>query len=394
MADLVFQVPAKTTFGLDAVNRVGMITSQYAERAVLVTETVLNEGKAIRRVQDLLAKKGIDCITFDELLTGAEDRVAAEILSLARASQAQAVIGMGGMNVLTVARCAAVALSEGVEIADLYEADRATADRGKPGVGRGKAHPTAYIEIPTAVRNHFMFRDFCILTESTRKSARIARTGTEVFKAALIDPRLSLTLSHKSAAAALLDVLLAAVEGYLSTKANFLSDTFLLESVRIMTEAVRAVVKDSADVRARTQAYQAALLCALGLSTAAQGPAAALTYALNAQHGIPKAWIAAVLLPHILEFHIGARPERIGKLAIALGEDVDGISAADDAAKAPRAVRRMMGQLKLSSRLRDFDLNLDDMVDVTETAADFEMVRYSPVPLSAQDLYDLVKLAF
>ncbi len=389
MADLVFQIPAKTTFGLDAVNRVGMITSQYAERAVLVSETVLNEGKAIQRVQDLLAKKGIDCITFDELLTGAEDRVAAEILSLARASQAQAVIGMGGMNVLTVARCAAAALSEGIEIADLYEVDRA-----RPATGRGKAHPAAYIEIPTAIRDHFMFRDFCVLTESSRNCARIARTGTEVFKAALLDPRLSLTLSHKSAAAALLDVLLAAVEGYLSTKANFLSDTFLLESVRIMTEAVRAAVKDASDVRARTRAYQAALLCALGLSTSAQGPAAAVTYAVNAQHGIPKAWVAAVLLPHILEFHIGARAERIGKLAIALGEDVDGISAADDAAKAPRAVRRMMGLLKLSSRLRDFDLKLDDMVEVTETAAEFEMVRYSPVPLSAQDLYDLVKLAF
>ncbi len=389
MADLVFQAPAKTIFGLDAVNRVGVITGQYANRALLVTESVLSDERSVPRARDLLAKKNIDCIIYDELLVGATDRVASEILSLARASQAHAVIGMGGMNVLTVARCASAALQRGVEIADLFEPD------GPPTSGRPeRPHEVAYIEVPTAIRDHFMFRDFCVLTDSASSSARLARTGTEALKAVLLDPRLSMTLSQKSVAASLLDVLLAACEGYLSSRANFLSDTFLLEAVRLLTDAVRMTVKDAGDIRARTRGYEAALLCALGLSTSSQGPAAALSYAINARYGVPKAWIAAVLLPHVLEFYLPARPERIGRLSVALGEDVDGISAADDAAKAPRAVRRMMGQLKLSSRLRDFDLALDDMVDVAETAAEFEMVHYSPVPLSSQELYELIKLAF
>ena len=389
MADLVFQVPAKTIFGVDVVNRVGVITAPHASRAVLVTESVLDENRAIRRVQDLLAKKSIDSFSFDELLSGPTDRHAAEVLSLARASQAQAIIGMGGMNVTTIARCAAAALHQGVGIADLFESEGPV-----HGEGHSRAHPAAYIEIPTAIRDHFMFRDFCVLTETAAGTARVARTGTQVLKAVLLDPRLSMTLSRKSTAAALLDVLLATVEGYLSNRSNFLSDTFLLEAARTMTEAVRATVKDGSDIRARTLAYEAALLCALGMSTSSQGPAAALVYALNGRYGVPKASIAAVLLPHVLEFHLAARPQRIGRLATALGEEVDGISAAEDAAKAPRAVRRMMGQLKLSSRLRDFGLELDDMVEIAESAAEFEMVRHSPVPLSSQDLYDLIKLAF
>ncbi len=389
MADLVFQVPARTTFGLDAVNRVGVVTAPHASRAVLVTETVPNGAESLQRVQDLLSKKGIDCIIFDELLSGATDRTACEVLSLARASQAHAIIGMGGMNVLTIARCAAAALDQGIEIAELFETGTPTRQRT-----HRRAHPSAYIEIPTAVRNHFMFRDFCVLTDSRSNRARMARTGPGVLKAVLLDPRLSMTLSHKSTAAALLDVLLAAVEGYLSTRSNFLSDTFMQQSVRTLVDAFRATVTDSSDIRVRTLAYESAFLCALGVSASSQGPGAALTYAISAQCGVPKAWIAAVLLPHILEFQLSARPERIGELAVALGEDVDAMSAADDAARAPAAVRQMLGRLKLSTRLRELDLKLDDMVEAAEAASEFEMVRYSPVPLSSQELYDLVKLAF
>jgi alcohol dehydrogenase class IV len=58
------------------------------------------------------------------------------------------------------------------------------------------------------------------------------------------------------------------------------------------------------------------------------------------------------------------------------------------------AVRRIIGSLGLPTRLRDFDLNLDDMVDIAGIARNFDMMNYLPRSISAEDLYELIKSAY
>jgi alcohol dehydrogenase class IV len=57
-------------------------------------------------------------------------------------------------------------------------------------------------------------------------------------------------------------------------------------------------------------------------------------------------------------------------------------------------VRRILGSLGLPRRLRDFDLKLDDMVDVAGVARSFDMLNYLPRSVSSEDLYELVKAAY
>jgi alcohol dehydrogenase class IV len=53
-----------------------------------------------------------------------------------------------------------------------------------------------------------------------------------------------------------------------------------------------------------------------------------------------------------------------------------------------------LGSLGLPTRLRDFDLNLDDMVEAASTARSFDMMNYLPRSVSAEDLYELLKSAY
>jgi alcohol dehydrogenase len=131
----------------------------------------------------------------------------------------------------------------------------------------------------------------------------------------------------------------------------------------------------------------------VGLSISTQGAGGALVYALNGRFGVPKSWLATALLPHVLDYHAGVRPEKVAKIARALGEDIPGISNQDDANQASTVTRRLIGKLSLPARLQDFDLSLDDMVEVAEIAAGLEMVGFAPVAFSQQDLYDLLKQA-
>jgi alcohol dehydrogenase len=107
---------------------------------------------------------------------------------------------------------------------------------------------------------------------------------------------------------------------------------------------------------------------------------------------VPKSWIASVLLPHVMEFYAGVAAEKLSVVAGFLGEE--GPAGAEGAARAVEAARRILGSLGLPTRLRDFDLNLDDMVEAASTARAFDMMNYLPRSISSEDLYELLKSAY
>jgi alcohol dehydrogenase len=381
MNDFVFDLPASVTFGNDAVNRVAQTAAAYGTRALLVSEPVQREQGVVRRVEDLCARRDVNLITHADIPMRATSATVSELVSIARASHAQVVIGLGGMRVLAAARAAAVAAPASNSLYRLLTGEHPA----QP--------PLPYIEIPTSFRDHFMFKGRFLITEGeTRRAVPVSATGG-VARAALFDPKLSMSLPTKYAASTMMDILLAAVEGYLSTRSAFLSDTLFLRAIDTVKEAVDDLLRSGDTVGPRERATEAGLLTAVGLSISTQGAGGALVYALNGRFGVPKSWLATALLPHVLDYHAGVRPEKVAKIARALGEDIPGISNQDDADQASTVTRRLIGKLSLPARLQDFDLTLDDMVEVAEIAAGLEMVSFAPVAFSRQDLYDLLKQA-
>ncbi len=215
MPDVLFHIPTRVVFGLDAVNRIGQLVAEYGERAFLVTEAILYEGKVINKVQDILDKKGVQNIVFDEVVPNATSKTVDDGVTLARGSHADVVIGLGGVRTLSVARCIAMTAPTAHDMDDYLSGVQP----------QGEALP--YLEVPTTCRNPFMFVDEYLMIDGRDRTGRIGRTQKGITKTALIDPKLSLTLPAKYTATTIMDTLLGCVEGLLSSRANFLSDTYL-----------------------------------------------------------------------------------------------------------------------------------------------------------------------
>jgi alcohol dehydrogenase class IV len=252
----------------------------------------------------------------------------------------------------------------------------------------------AYIEVPASYRNHFMLRDECVITDATTKHPLVVSLPEHTTHAVLVDPNLTLSMSPKYAAAAMMDTMLAAVEGYVSTRSTFFSDTLLLSSVRRLGEALYGITDTPNDPKHRVAASEAGMLTALALSATSQGVGGALAYAINSRYTVPKSWIATVLLPHVIDATVSARPEKLKQVAHALGEEARELTPSDAAYQASAAVRRIIGRLELPGRLREMDLAIDDLVDVAEVASGLEMCGSTPIPHTQSDLYNLIKLAF
>jgi len=390
MPDIAFSIPTDIRFGLDVVNRLAAVVSQYGERVLLVTEGILYEGKVIERVQGLLDKKDLQYIIYDEVVPNATSAVVDDGVKLARGAHADVIVGLGGMRTLATAKCIAM-VSPG-------EADM---DDYLSGV-QPKANALPYVAVPTTCRDHFLLTPEYLMTDSRDRTAKIGRTPPGLTRAVIVDPKLSATLPPKFTATTLMDALLAAVEGYLSSRSSFLSDTFFLRVFELIGKTVGPLRDAPDDLRLRINASMAGLLMGLGLTASRTGVGTALAYAINGRFMVPKSWICSILLPHVLEFYSAVAAEKLTVVAGYLGEEVSDGAAADPAEaasaggahRAVEAVRRILGSLGLPTRLRDFDLNLDDLVEAASAARAFDLMNYLPRAISAEDLYELLKSAY
>ena len=382
MPDLSFSIPTDVRFGLDVVNRIASVVSQHGERVLLVTEAILYEGKVIDRIQALFDKKGIQYIVYDEVVPHATSKVVDDGVSLARSARAEIVVGLGGVRTLSVAKCIAM-VSPGDADMDEYLS----------GV-QPSGQPLAYIGIPTTCRDPFLLVDEYLITDGRDRSAKIGRTQKRINKAVIVDPKLTITLPPKYTATTLMDTLLVAVEGYLCSRASFLSDTFFLRACELIGRIIDPLINQPDDLRVRMNASMAGVLASLGLTISKAGVGTALAYAINGSFMVPKSWVSSIMLPHVMEFYSGIASEKLTAVARYLGEEVDEEAPVEGANRAVEAVRRIIGSLGLPTRLRDFDLNLDDMVDIAGIARNFDMMNYLPRSISAEDLYELVKSAY
>jgi alcohol dehydrogenase len=254
--------------------------------------------------------------------------------------------------------------------------------------------PLAYIEVPTTCRDPFLFGDEYLLVDGRDRTGRIGRTQKGITKAVLIDPKLSLTLPAKYTATTIMDTLLSCIEGFLSARANFLSDTYFTRGIEMLGGLIKEGIQNVDDVRARMNASVAGLLTALGLSTSRQGIGAALSYAINARYMAPKSWVSTILLPYVMEFAVNVRGDRIAQVGRLLGEEIADLSSVEAPVRAIDAVRRTIASLGLPTRLREFDLTLDEMIEVAGAARSFDMMNYLPRVASTEDIYELIKSAF
>ncbi len=382
MPDLIFSNPHEMIFGVDVINRLGSVISRYGERVLVVTEAILYERQVIERVIELLEKKNISYIVYDEVVPNATSSTAEEALLLSRGSHADVIIGMGGVRALSIAKAVAMAATCKNDFDDFLS-----------GTRPDKA-PLAYIEVPTTCRDPFMYTDEFLVADSRDRSGKICRAQENITKCILIDPKLSLSLPAKYTATTMTDTFLSAFEGIISTRNNFFADTLFYKAIELLVRNMDQALKDPEDINMRTEAASAGMLTGLGLSMSKQGIGSALAYALNAKLMVPKSWIATILFPSVMEFSINTSSEKIAPIAGLLGEDTAGISSIDASKKAVEALRRLIGTLQLPARLRDFDLNLDDMMDITRAARSFDMMNYLSRMASDEELYEIIKQAY
>ncbi|MEQ4900120.1 L-threonine dehydrogenase [Proteus vulgaris] len=381
---------AVSTFYIPSVNKIGAGCLAEAvssmkdfgfHKALIVTDSVLNQLGVVDKVSKLLTESGIASVTYDGTAPNPTVENVEAGLALLKEHQCDCVISLGGGSPHDCAKGIALVASNGGKIAD-YE-----------GVDRSAKPQLPLISINTTAGTASEMTRFCIITDTARhiKMAIVDKNVTPILS--VNDSELMLGMPKGLTAATGMDALTHAVEAYVSIAANPITDACALKAVTMISESLRKVVDNGDDAQARENMAYAQFLAGMAFNNASLGYVHAMAHQLGGFYNLPHGVCNAVLLPHVQAYNIQAAAGRLKDIAQAMGVDVSAMSDEQGAKACIEEIRKMAKDVGIPAGLKELGVKEEDFKTLAENALKDACAITNPVQGSESDVIELFRQA-
>jgi alcohol dehydrogenase len=318
-------LPVRIRFGEGALEGLSDVLAELgAAAATVVVERPVAGVPAVRR-----ATTGLD--VFEKEPGEPTVELVDALVERMRRRPPDALVAIGGGSALDLAKAARAAYSQGVPFARLLEGDVAVAE---PRIG--------LVTVPTTSGTGSEVSGGAVVVD--RRSGRKLGVASPLMRAqhALVDPLLTLGLPPAATMQTGMDALAQAIGGVIVRNGNPGSVALGLEACGHVAAGLTAAVTDGGDRAARSQLSLGSLLAGLAMNLSDCGADHALGHALGGRLGLPHGLTVGLVLAETLDIDRAACPDRLERVADALGEPADGTA---DGSRSVRAVRRLLAAI-------------------------------------------------
>jgi alcohol dehydrogenase class IV len=390
-----FAVPPLVRFGAGRIVEVGELAALYGRHVWLVAGgTSFKASGAADACAASFASRGL---SWRQIATTSGeptvDDVAAALASLPADSAGAVVVAIGGGATIDLAQAVA-ALATNLaphELAgDAASLDAAIVDRLE-GVGRGlpiTEWPLPLVAVPTTAGTGSEATRNAVISCPRRRFKKSMRSPMMVPRAALLDPRLTLSCSRATTAAAGLDCITQLIEAFVCRFARPLPRALVLDALPRAIDALPRALDDPSDLAARAALSHAAFVSGMALANAGLGMAHGVAAALGIECGTPHGLACAVLLPVAVRVNRPVAGVDFARLERA----VDPASSGNDSAAADAfvdRVARLCRTVGVPGRLADLGLRPDRIEWLAENSGGASM-RGNPRELSVASLREIL----
>ncbi|CUX22286.1 Aldehyde-alcohol dehydrogenase [Clostridium sp. C105KSO15] len=162
-----------------------------------------------------------------------------------------------------------------------------------------------FVTIPTTSGTGSEVTNFSIITDAEKGTKYPLVTDQILPDEAILDSALIAGLPPKQTADTGIDVLTHAIEAYVSTKANDISDALSEKAICYVFTYLERAYKDGNDKVAREKMHIASTMAGMAFNTASLGLNHGIAHAAGARWHIPHGRINGILLPNIIRYNAG-----------------------------------------------------------------------------------------
>ncbi len=353
-----FFIPTVTLMGVGAHKELGkQIQTLGGKKPLIVTDKGITGAGLTEKIVNLIKEDiGLEAAVFDETIPNPTDKNVHDGLEVYKKNNCDMIITLGGGSPHDCGKGIGIVATNGGKINDYEGVDQSTKDM------------PPFIAVNTTAGTASEMTRFCIITDLSRKVKMAIVDWRVTPTIAINDPLLMQGMPPGLTAATGMDALTHAVEAYVSTIATPVTDACALKAIDLVANYLRAAVANGADMVARDKMAYAEYLAGMAFNNASLGHVHAMAHQLGGFYDLPHGVCNAILLPHVSAFNLIAKVDRFGDIAIAMGENIAGLSKREAADKALESIKKLSSDVGIPSGLEELGVKEEDLPTMAENA--------------------------
>jgi alcohol dehydrogenase len=374
----------KTIFGKGSFNEIAdACRALNASRVMLVMDASLAKTDICLRAQEILRKNRIKIFLYGDVTPEPSPSLADMGAELARKEKIGCVLGIGGGSTMDVAKAIAVLSKNEGKAVDYI------------GLNKVKKAGLPTIMVPTTSGTGSESTFTAVFTDKATKTKGGINSPFLYPHTAILDPELTLGVPPYVTAYTGMDALIHAIESFTSLKAHTMSETISLKAIELISENLRGAVFNGNDIDYREKMMTGSYMAGMGLAMAGVGAVHSLSYPMGSLYGIPHGVANACLLPYVLEYNYPGNIDKLCQVAMAMGQDAEGLSSRELASLAAEAAYDLAEDIGTPLTLKELDIPEDAIPDLVKGAMKIAVpLMNNPRPVTAEIAEEIYRQAF
>lgn len=369
------QPPGRVIFGSGMLSRLGEVCRDLGgSRVLLVTDPGLETAGHPQRAATSIEAAGLSVHTFDGVKENPTEREVAAGVRFARERRIDLIVAVGGGSSMDCAKGVNFVVTNGARMAD-YK-----------GFGKAARPMLPSVGVPTTAGTGSEAQCYALITDDSTHLKMACGDKKAAFRAAILDPELTVTQPRGVTAVTGIDAIAHAVESYVCTKANPYSRMCSRAAWQQLEPNFERVLTAPADLAARSAMLAGAHFAGMAIENAMLGICHSCANLLTAHYGLTHGIAVGLMLPHVVRFN-----------AVAAGSWYDDLAQDAELADADALADRLADLASaagLPSRLRDAGVAESILPLLAEEANQQWTARFNPRPVAEAELLTVYRSAW
>jgi len=352
-----FFIPTVSLMGVGCSKETGAQAKALgASKLLIVTDAGLAKMGVADQIKGQLEAAGLQAIIFAGAEPNPTDTNVHDGVKVYQENKCDGIVSLGGGSSHDCGKGVGLVIGNGGHIRDFE------------GVNKSTKPMPPFLAINTTAGTASEMTRFCIITNTDTHVKMAIVDWRCTPNIAINDPVLMVGMPPALTAATGMDALTHAVEAYVSTIATPITDACAIKAIELVARHLSPAVANGDDLEARDRMAYAEYLAGMAFNNASLGYVHSMAHQLGGFYNLPHGVCNAILLPAVSQFNLIACPQRFADIAVALGENITGLSVTEAADKAIAAIRKLSASIGIPTGLKDLNVKEADLKIMAENA--------------------------
>ena len=365
-----FSLPVKIYFGTDKIKELPQIIESlgYKKGVLVCSNTLKKNGVADDIINSL---NGVITAVFSDIRPNPTTDNVNACVKILRENNAEFAIALGGGSPMDCCK-AACAIAKGNDVIEAYHTEGKKIDANEV---------IPMIAIATTSGTGSEITNISVLTD-LKKDIKAPMNDPLMYpKAAIVDPRLTLSVPPKVTASTGLDVLAHALESFWSILHQPICESCSVTATRLVFEWLYKAYCEPDNLEAREKMAEASIIAGVAFSNPRTAGSHACSFPLTNLYGVPHGEACAMTLDYFTRFNAEAEGGRLNRFARDCGFS-DAYEMADE-------ITNLKKKMGMACTLTEIGVKTFEEIEKLTEMSMTPLMAKNIIPLSYEDIKEM-----